>query len=360
MLTIANTKPAKAWSTNDSQSLFTGQFRVKGILLMTTDVAVIIVNYGTADMAIAAVDSVLNRAPDGLTVEVHVVDNASPGDDAATLREAAPRWGKAVTLHLETTNHGFGRGNNVVLRKLAQRASPPAKVFLLNPDARLQTNAVAQLSAFLDDHPQAAVVGSAILHEGSFAPATCAFRFPGALSEFVTAVQFGPLSRLFQNRTVAFPADMPLQQVDWVSGASMMARLDALAAVEFFDPDFFLYFEEVDLMHRLKRRGWQVWHLPQAKVVHVAGAATGVTRITDERPPLPTYWYDSWRMYFEKQHGRSGARFAAFARLAGTILGDMLSRLRRKPSHSPRNFVPDFRRHVLRPLFRQSAVDQNA
>ena len=46
---------------------------------MTTDVAVIIVNYGTADMAIAAVDSVLDRAPDGLTVEVHVVDNASPG-----------------------------------------------------------------------------------------------------------------------------------------------------------------------------------------------------------------------------------------------------------------------------------------
>ena len=327
---------------------------------MTTDVAVIIVNYGTADMAIAAVDSVLSRAPDGLSVEVHVVDNASPGDDATILRQTAPRWGEAVTLHLETTNHGFGRGNNVVLRTLAQRAAPPAKVFLLNPDARLETNAVAQLSAFLDAHPQAAVVGSAILHEGSFAPATCAFRFPGALSEFVTAVQFGPLSRLFQNRTVAFPADMPLQQVDWVSGASMMARLDALAAVEFFDPDFFLYFEEVDLMHRLKRRGWQVWHLPQAKVVHVAGAATGVTRITDERPPLPAYWYDSWRMYFEKQHGRSGARFAALARLTGTILGNMLSRLRRKPSHSPRNFVPDFRRHVVQPLFRKSAVDQNA
>ena len=169
-----------------------------------------------------------------------------------------------------------------MLRKLAQRADPPAKVFLLNPDARLETNAVAQLSAFLDDHPKAAVVGSAILHEGSFAPATCAFRFPGALSEFVEFREFGPLARLFKTRTVAFPADMPLQQVDWVSGASMMARLDALAAVEFFDPDFFLYFEEVDLMHRLKRRGWQVWHLPQAKVVHVAGAATGVTRITDE------------------------------------------------------------------------------
>ena len=327
---------------------------------MATDVAVIIVNYGTADMAIAAVDSVLNRAADGLKVEVHLVDNASPGDDAKVFRDTAPRWGDAVTLHLETANHGFGRGNNVALRKLAQRAVPPAKVFLLNPDARLETNAVAQLSAFLDDHPKTAVVGSAILHEGSLAPATCAFRFPGAISEFVGAVNFGPIARIFASKSVAFPADMPLQQVDWVSGASMMARLDALAAVDFFDPDFFLYFEEVDLMRRLKQKGWEVWHLPQAKVVHVAGAATGVTRITDERPPLPAYWYDSWRMYFEKAYGRSGARLVAFARLSGTILGDLIGRLRGKPSTTPRNFVQDFRRHVLGPLSRRNPDAQNA
>jgi GT2 family glycosyltransferase len=90
--------------------------RVKGNMPMTTDVAVVIVNYGTADMAIAAADSVLNRTADGLTVEVHLVDNASPGNDAEVLRQAASRWGDAVTLHLEPTNHGFGRGNNVVLR----------------------------------------------------------------------------------------------------------------------------------------------------------------------------------------------------------------------------------------------------
>ncbi len=327
---------------------------------MPADVAVIIVNYGTADMAIAAVDSVLNRAPDGLAVEVHLVDNASPGNDAEVFRQTAPRWGNAVTLHLETTNHGFGRGNNVVLRKLAARQDAPSKVYLLNPDARLASNAVAELSAFLDSHPKAAVVGSAILHEGSLEPAACAFRFPGAISEFVAAVNFGPLARLFDSRTVAYPAELPLQQVDWVSGASMMARLDALTEVDFFDPDFFLYFEEVDLMHRLKRRGWQVWHLPQARVVHAAGAATGVTRRSSERPPLPAYWYDSWRLYFEKQYGRQGARIAAFARLAGTAIGNALSALRRRPSQTPRNFAADFRRFVLAPLFTRPSADKKA
>lgn len=326
---------------------------------MTSGVAVLIVNYGTANMAIAAVDSVLTRTPDGLSVEVHLVDNASPGNDAEVLRQTAPRWGNAVTLHLETTNHGFGRGNNVVLRQLAQRAYPPAKVYLLNPDARLETNAVAQLSAFLDTHPKAAVVGSAILHEGSLEPATCAFRFPSAISEFVGAVNFGPLSRLFAHATVAYPPDLPMQQVDWVSGASMMARLDVLADVNFFDPDFFLYYEEVDLMRRIKRRGWEVWHMPQAKVVHVAGAATGVTRITDERPALPTYWYESWRFYFEKQNGRNGARLAAIARISGAVLGGLIGQMRRQRPDNPRNFVADFRRIVLGPLFRAGSTSKN-
>lgn len=318
---------------------------------MTSEVAVVVVNYGTADMAIAAVDSVLNRAPDGLAVEVHLVDNASPGNDAEVFRQTAAVWGDAVTLHLETVNHGFGRGNNVVLRHLARRASPPAKVYLLNPDARLVSNAVAELSSFLDAHPKAAVVGSAILDAATGAPASSAFRFPDPLSEFVGAVNFGPLTRLFDHKTVALPPEIPTQQVDWVSGASMMARLSALTEVNYFDPDFFLYFEEVDLMHRLKRKGWEIWHDPLSKVVHVAGASTGVNGDNPERPPLPAYWFESWRMYFEKQYGRTGARTAAFGRWSGTIIGESIGRVRRKPRVNPRNFTGDFQRHVLRELF---------
>lgn len=327
---------------------------------MTCDVAVVIVNYGTADMAVAAADSVIGRGDDGLSVEIHLVDNASPGDDREVLAAAAARWGDVVTLHLEAVNHGFGRGNNLVLRQLAARSDPPRKVYLLNPDARLVTNTVAELAAFLDAHPRAAVVGSGIIHAATGEQVTCAFRFPGTISEFTGAVHFGPLSRLFGRWTVPLPPDIPTGQVDWVAGASMMARLDALAEAGFFDPDYFLYYEEVDLMHRLKRRGWEIWHLPGAHVVHVGGAATGVSSANLERPALPAYWYDSWRMYFEKLHGRRGARAAAMSRLAGTMLGDALCRLRRQPLRNPRNFAADFRRQVVRPLFGLGSVGRNA
>lgn len=323
---------------------------------MRSDVAVVIVNYGTAEMAVAAVDSVLGREEDGLAVEVHVVDNASPGDDAAVLRRASERWGPAVTLHLETVNHGFGRGNNLVLRALAARPEPPKKVYLLNPDARLVNNAIAELSAFLDAHPKAAVAGSSILDQAAGAPATSAFRFPSLVSEFAGAVHFSLLSRLLGRWMVPLPPELPTQRVDWVSGASMMARLDALTEVGLFDPDYFLYYEEVDLMHRLKRRDWEVWHVPTAVVAHVGGASTGVSTANPEQPPLPAYWFDSWRFYFEKLHGRGRARLIALARLAGTMLGDLQCRVRGKPRRNPRNFASDFRRHVVRPLFGRSAA----
>jgi GT2 family glycosyltransferase len=319
--------------------------------MMRCDVAVVIVNYGTARMAAAAVDSVLGRGDDGLAVEVHLVDNASPGEDAGILRREAERWGPVVTLYLEKVNHGFGRANNLVLRALAERPEPPAKVYLLNPDAHLVNNAIAALSAFLDAHPKAAVVGSRILDLPEERPTASAFRFPGLVSEIAAAVHLGLFDRLFGRWLVALPPVLPVQRVDWVSGASMMARLDALKEVDFFDPDYFLYFEEVDLMNRLARRGWEIWHLPEAVIAHVGGASTGISSAKPEPPPLPAYWFDSWRLYHVKAHGRGRARLIALARLAGTVLGDLQCRLRGKPLRNPRNFAADFRRRVLRPLF---------
>ncbi|MFD2816988.1 glycosyltransferase [Paracoccus aerius] len=208
-------------------------------IIMPSSIAVIIINYGTAELAIAAVESVLAR-DHGHPVQVHLLDNASPGGDGAVLVDAhaGRRWGDRVTLWLEKENHGFGRGNNVVLRALWDSPAPPDYVFLLNPDAQLENEAIAFLADRLDVEPQAAAAGAGIaLPSGT--PVSAAFRFPSALSEFVEAVNFGPLSRLFWDSKVALPADHSDGPVDWVSGAAVMMRLPVLRALGGFDPDFF-------------------------------------------------------------------------------------------------------------------------
>ena len=58
------------------------------------------------------------------------------------------------------------------------------------------------------------------------------------------------------------------RSVDWVMGAALLLRRDALEEVGLFDEEFFLYSEEVDLQYRLRRAGWEVHYFPGVTVVH--------------------------------------------------------------------------------------------
>lgn len=321
---------------------------------ISPEIAVIVVNYGTADLAAAAVESVLEHSHSGRDVEIHLVDNSSPGDDAARLRTAAAEsgWGERVRLHLETDNHGFGRGNNVVLKKLAARDVPPDKVLMLNPDAQVDDTTIENLAALLDEQPTVGMVGCAIRRpDGKIA--CSAFRFPSAVGEFSGTIGLGLVQRLLSHWRISLPLDQPSGPVGWVSGAAMMARMEAIRSVDFFDPDFFLYYEEVEMMYRITQKGWKIWYLADTSISHIAGAATNIKGSRKEgREPLPTYWYDSWQLYFTKCHGKAYALLCAVARLGGWSINYVVRRLQLRTPDSPRRFLRDFLRvSVYRILF---------
>lgn len=315
-------------------------------------IAVIVVNYGTAELAVEAVESVLAHVSDGDGIEVHVVDNASPGEDATLLADAHAKhgWSARVTLWLETENHGFGRGNNVVLEALAARETPPDKVFLLNPDARLQNDVISILADALEGDPGAVAAGSGIVYPDG-TPATAAFRFPGFTSEVVKAIGLGVLDRFFAHRRVALPPDFSDRHVDWVAGAAVMFRFQSLKDQGFFDPAFFLYYEEVDLMRRLQTGGGHALFVLEAQVVHLEGAATQV-QSSHARRARPPYVYDSWRHYFTKTHGRAYAIATSCALLVASVVNAVLSALRGRAPGTPKHFFRDHWRYVLRPLLK--------
>lgn len=317
--------------------------------MSAVDVAVVIVNYNTATLTINAVASIFAKPHCGRSVAVHVVDNASQEGDIETLAKAFSErgWNSRVTLHVSPLNLGFGSGNNLVLERLE---SPlPTYVFLLNPDAILENDAIGILAEFLDTHPAAAAAGAAIASPDGI-PLTAAFRFPGVLSTFTGALAFGPVARVLQKWEVPLPPTTPTQQVDWVAGAAVMLRLETLRRVGFFDPAYFLYFEEVDLMRQLSLGGNEVWHVAEARVVHIEGAATGVRSSLESPKRLPAYWYESWRHYFLKNAGRTSAIAAAAAWYLGAIGNAWLMLLRGGRPQAPLRFYRDFWRIAVRPL----------
>jgi N-acetylglucosaminyl-diphospho-decaprenol L-rhamnosyltransferase len=101
-----------------------------------------------------------------------------------------------------------------------------------------------------------------------------------------------------------------------------MARLKVWRDVGFFDPTYFLYYEEVDLMLQIAARAWECWYVPEAKVIHHEGAATGVRSGEQRRASGGlVYLYDSWRHYFSKNHGRAYALTGAVLWLVGGTVG---------------------------------------
>jgi len=321
------------------------------------EVAVIIVNYNTGALALEAVESVFARNHGGWRIAVHLVDNASPNGDAALLATeiAARGWEGKITFYPETENYGFGRGNNLVLAALAARPAPPRYVFLLNPDARLQNETIKILADFLDARKKVDVAGPRIEKPGGV-PSTAAFRFPGVISTFASALSFGPVARLLSRWQVPLAPEVPTGPVDWVSGAAVMLRMSAVEGAGFFDPSFFLYFEETDLMYRIKQQGGQVWHVADANVIHAQGASTDVQSGRRERRRLPAYWYHSWQHYFTKNYGRPKAFAAAAAWVVGAVFNCVLGALRgREPSY-PLFFFEDFWAVAGRPLFGLNAI----
>lgn len=281
-------------------------------------VAVIIVNYRTPDLTLRCLASLSHERESVASLEVMVVDGGSADGSAERLGAAIQQdYRDWVTFLPLSINGGFGWANNQAILTLSRSSRAPDLIHLLNPDTEVKPGAVAALAGELLAHPRCGAAGSQLLNpEGE--PAASAFRFPSIGREFITAARSEKLGRaLGIAPTVVTAADSV--EVDWVTGASLMFKAEALRDCGLFDDGFFLYFEEVELLQRLRRHGWTVRHVPASRVVHTQGAATGVDGRAER--PLPPYWYVSRRRYFSLTAGRLGALTANLARLAGSFLG---------------------------------------
>jgi len=199
---------------------------------------------------------------------------------------------------------------------------------VLNPDTEVEQGAVVALASELVANPRCGAAGSQLFATDG-KPVASAFRFPSVGREFAGAAQSDAVRRTLGIKGIVV-RQTDAAEVDWVTGASVMFRAAALRDTGLFDDGFFLDFEEVELMHRLRARGWSVRHVPASRVVHVEGAATGVGAGAVDRP-FPPYWYQSHRRYFELTGGKGALLAANLSSLAGQGIAGIKRGLGRPP-----------------------------
>jgi N-acetylglucosaminyl-diphospho-decaprenol L-rhamnosyltransferase len=304
----------------------------------TGGVALVIVNYRTHELALQCLNLIVTERSALRTLEVVLVDGGSGDDSVKIFRTQladAERDGWLTILPLGI-NGGFGWANNQAIMHLMQRDVPPEFIGLMNPDAMVEPGAIARLIDIVQTHPDVGAVGSQLL-ESDGRPAGSAFRFPSVATEFFRGANTPALERVLGVLPVLVEMTSA-GPVDWVTGASVMFRTAALRESGLFDDGFFLYFEEVELMHRLSLAGWAIWHEPSSRVKHIGGAATGVAGGGGiNSRSMPGYWYQSRRRYFTRVYGSRAAFVANLAWLAGYALWRLRNMLGlgRAGSHAP-------------------------
>jgi N-acetylglucosaminyl-diphospho-decaprenol L-rhamnosyltransferase len=287
------------------------------------EVSYCVVNTSQRELLLRCLDAIAGereRLP--AASEVLVLDNGSR-DGSARAAEEHPTVDAAIALQ---QRRGKALNDSELLRRARGRYA-----LLLNEDSELQPGATIALLDALEQHPESACAGARLLRPDGAEQAS-AWRFPTPLTALAGALL---LHRLFtvQSRGTR------TREVDWCQSAALLVRRTAAAEVDYLDPDFFVYSDEVDFARRLRDAGWRSLYVPAAAAIHHEQLSSDV--VPERRIVELARNRD---MYMRKHHSRA-ATLAVRWLTAWAYALRALAALA-LPGHSPRRYW----RHVTATL----------
>lgn len=228
--------------------------------------------------------------------EVIVSDNGSTDESIRLIREHYPQ----VRVIENGQNLRFSKGNNVGIR-----VSTGEYVLILNPDTVIHDGALDRWIEFADRHPEAGGFGCRVLNrDGSYQG--CARPFPTIWREWLAALYLRPLgymSDLFISDKYVRWKGQTERVIDWQAGCSVMVRGELLKKLGGFDEQFYYYYEDLDLCHRIWDAGYPIMYTPDVVITHLVGQSVKSFRVAFELDK-----YRNRYRYFHKYFGRTGAR----------------------------------------------------
>jgi GT2 family glycosyltransferase len=250
------------------------------------DLRALVLNYRGAEMTMQVVRDLL--AIDDARISVAVLDNASGKDEVAQLRAAIAALvpgAHEVTLQAFDDNLGFAAAMSRGMRDASAQGF--AYCLVCNNDLRLPRDCVRPLLDVLQNDRRVAAVGPTIVN-----PDGTVWAEGGEVGFTSNALRLRRQGKA-PTATTAGP-----EEVDFLTGAFVLLRVDAALAAGAFPDDYFMYWEDVALSHALRRAGHGVVWIPWVRVEHLGGQSSG-----GGRSPLRKFLMACNAVRFLKAHG---------------------------------------------------------
>jgi GT2 family glycosyltransferase len=257
------------------------------------DLSVIILTHNTMELLRTALSSIYKGTKD-ISFEIIVVDNNSV-DGTSEMMGAD----FSDTLYIfNDKNYGFTKGNNIGIEK-----SRGKYVLLLNSDTEITDSALGKMTRFMDSNPDCGIMGCKLLNSDSSIQYSCR-RFPSygtaIFNRYSILTRLFPRNRFSQTYLMSKINHDETREVDWVSGAALMARRSAFIKIGILDERFISYSEDVDWCYRMHEAGWKVYYYPDAEIYHYIGQ-------TSSKYPYKyiTIRHISMYLFYRKHYSRS-------------------------------------------------------
>jgi len=214
-------------------------------------VAIILVNYNGRQYLTDCLASLTKLDYPSEDYKIFFVDNASTDDSLDFVR----RNFFGLEIIASKVNTGFAEGNNIGMSQAL--AANFDYVFLINQDTITQPDCLKKLVAFAASQVEISAVQPRLM------------LYPdkdkvNSLGNSIHYLGFGFSSGGYQK----FNNDLKPKEIAYASGAAVLIKTEALQKIGLFDPDFFMYHEDLDLGWRLRLAGYKIFVLPAAVVYH--------------------------------------------------------------------------------------------
>jgi GT2 family glycosyltransferase len=218
------------------------------------------------------------QAPSFYTV---IVDNGSTDGSVETFRKAYPQ----IPIIETGANLGFAGGNNVAIEWALKKGAE--WIFLLNNDTLVDPSILKAFLAAANTPHLPKILGAKIYryndpqridHLGG--------RWNPQIAEFESCFS-GELDDGISYET--------MQKVDYACGAALWIHRSVFESIGLLEPHFFLFWEETDFCMRARRKGFEVWTAPQAKIWHKVSSS-----FTGGKPQMHYFWWRSRLLWIER------------------------------------------------------------